>query len=639
MQTTQSIFAGQVPVESTFCDRRGDANLDGLDLAQSAVVTSQAKALVVVAGAGTGKTRAAIAWACDKIINGVNPGRIAMMTFTNRAAGEVKQRLIEKVGAAGNSVFCGTFHSFAARQMRANPSRIGVPANATIMDDKDSMSAVSICCRKVGIRHYRLREREHLASQNQCVRLTDRKGYCLDDIVGCIKFAIALRQEPGGYLRSLTGEHVFCSLYQEYLTFQRRKGFVDFDHMLLFLLEALQKDAIFRMTLGSQFTHALIDEVQDNNAQQFEMLSYIGSVQKVIIGDPNQLIYCFRGALPDGIARFSEEHPNRQIITLTTNYRSAPVVLAYVNKLTGNAANKFAMVATRASKGFVESFDVESSEDAVLRATAAIAREIKSGVPATEVAVIFRATTHPAVSLLEAKLAEAGVKYKKHGGNDKGGGLELGRFCSILRAAHNPRDMLALMRALHLVPLTTQEHVQDAIEQATKHGIEALQEPFSDMRDAVLRLRNGTHPLDLGLKSAFKLFRDYRIEAGEEGFEERIARVDDALATWLDEGFSLSQIIEAPTSATRGVWRTPEHICLTTIHSAKGLEWDSVHFFWGLPTEHRQMEDSDIEKLNLAYVATTRARDSLHVYRGKFASDAEYVSEDALESQVSWQTK
>jgi len=622
MSSLVTIIASQEPRPQEAPEESKPQHLIGLDSQQLHVAESSHKALVVLAGAGTGKTRAAVAWAQERLARGVSGERIALLTFTNRAAAEMRERLISMTGAIADGVFCGTFHSFAAWQMRMNASRLGLPSGTSIMDEKDVAHAIAICCNKFGIKHYRLREREHISGQSQTVRLHETKGYCLDDIVGAMKFALASCKPPGEYLKTLTKSEKFSELYDEYLRFQRTNGLIDFDHLLMFLWSALKRDMLYRMTIAAQFTHVLVDEVQDNNAQQFEILEHIGHTQRVIIGDLNQSIYGFRGALPTGVDSFTKKHPDCKIITLTKNYRSVPQIVEYVNStLVKDEAVK--MVPARKEKGDVHLFAIENTKEAVMRTVGSIRRSMEDGVKGHEISVIFRNTTHPAVRMIEEALEESGVRYQRQGGNEVATGVEMGMFHSIVKAAYNPRDVVSLMRALQMVPFATPAAVQLAVENYGLTGLSALEDPFTNLRDVLLRLRNRDFDFKSSLNAALRLFRKYRHMQSNTDFEARMAPVDASVAAWVKNGADLVQIATSPLMTRRMGWRVPEHVCLTTIHSAKGLEWENVHFFWDLPTEVPQVEDSASERRNLAYVATTRARDTLHIYSAGAGSPQE----------------
>ena len=543
------------------------ALLEGLNEAQREAVTSEAAPLVILAGAGSGKTRVLtrrIAYRC--VTESADPRHVVALTFTRKAAGELRSRL--RTLGLRDSIAAGTFHAVAYAQLRRSwaDRRITPP---TLLERKGQFLA----------------------------RLLGRgSGIKAIDVAGEIEWAKARLVAPGDYARESvaagrrppTDLHVLAQLYERYEQEKRNRRMVDFDDLLALCIRAIETDADFAATQRWQFGHLFVDEFQDVNPLQFRLLeAWRGDRRDLcVVGDPNQAIYAWNGAEPALITKLGTRIPGTATVTLERNYRSTPQIIATANRvLECAAAATLRLRATRPEGPIPRVTSHDTDVDEARAIARAIVRNHKPGAPWSHHAVLTR--TNAQAVLLAESVRAAGAPVRVRGQTPF---LQLPEVQEALRALQRVRggfrDAVGeLETRVGADPELDDDASDDASERDTEGGTLAL----SDAELA--RLRN--------LEELLRLANEYD--------------ADDRAPT--PAGFEswLNATVGADDGASGG-----DAVEVATFHAAKGLEWPVVHLAGlesGLvPIGHAQTNEQLAEERRLFYVAVTRAERELHLH-------------------------
>ncbi len=586
--------------------------LEDLDPEQREAVTYGEGPLLVVAGAGSGKTRVLtyrIAWLLAS--GRAKPHNILAVTFTNKAAREMAERVERLLGGSLAGGFVGTFHRFALGLLRQYPDRVGLPRRFAIADEDEQRRVVEQVLKELGIPAAELSPR---AARSAVSRLKNGSG----------------REHPRGDLVSAVFER-----YQERLA---RAGAVDFDDMLVFATKLLKEDPAVRASLRERFSYVLVDEFQDTNPVQMELLWHLAGPQPNLtaVGDEDQSIYRFRGAELSHILRFEHTYPHASILTLGNNYRSAkPILEAAAAVIAHNSQRRPKVLEAKSGDG--EPVRVLSASDDNEEASLVVAdirRERAAG--RTSLAVLFRinALSRP----FEAELVRWGIPYGVVGGVRFWDRAEIRDALAYLRLVVNPDDELAFLRVVNVpargLGAASLERVAEAArewgcsvpeasrrlpETLTPRAREALK-GFWKVVDEIGEMAYGPlSRLVATLVERSGLAAQY--DPGDEEDRARLANLDQlvsaaaeaehrglSLPAFLDEVALLS---DADSSAG------PQAVLLSTLHAAKGLEFDGVYVV-GLEEgllplvrgEETDLADEEEER-RLLYVGMTRARHKL----------------------------
>jgi DNA helicase-2/ATP-dependent DNA helicase PcrA len=531
------------------------ALVEDLNDAQRQAVMSEASPLCVLAGAGSGKTRVLarrVAWRIEQ--GTADAGHVLALTFTRKAAGELRSRLADF--GVRNQVAAGTFHGIAYGQLRQRWADLGARP-PTLLDRK-----VRVLARLVA----RTRAGERTA------------GSMLADLAGEIEWAKARMISPDGYAQAvvaagrrppLPGSEV-AGLYSRYEEEKRRQGLVDFDDLLMACADEMDRDSGFAAAQRWRFRHLFVDEFQDVNPAQFRLLqAWMGErLDLCVVGDPNQAIYSWNGADPSLLGHFSERFPTAEIVRLDHNYRSSPQVLTVAAAVLAQSRGATAglLRPTRADGPLptvTSLFDDVSEARAI---ASRLRRTRRPGMPWADMAVLTR--TNAQLVLLEEALRAARVPYRVTGGEAFLERPEVKQAVDELRAA--PVGMPFSVRVADL---------EDRCSGADHAGGQDDDDRRSHL-DALVRLGREYAAADQ--------------QASAEGF-----------AAWL-----------AATVRNEGAEDGADAVELTTFHRAKGLEWPVV-FLAGLerglvPIGHATTPEAQAEERRLLYVALTRAERQLH---------------------------
>lgn len=601
--------------------------LEGLNAAQLRAATHRAGPLLIVAGAGTGKTRTLAARVAHLVASNVPPDCILLLTFTRRAAAELLARAALAIGRAdlSSAVWGGTFHSVAHRLLRIYATAAGLPAEFTVLDPSDAADLLDVVRHRLGLDTNRAR--------------FPRKTVCWAIYTRCVNSNLPLEQV-------LAADHPWCAdraddlrrLFAAYVDEKHRRHLVDFDDLLLYWLELARSDEV-GPHLRRRFDHILVDEFQDTNPTQLGILEAMcGSSRNLtVVGDDAQSIYRFRGAVPDHMVRFPEIFPETTIVRLELNYRSVQPILDTANRIlaerpagTGYDRELRAHRPGGARPRLVPC-RTESAEAAFVANT--VLQHAESGIPLQRMAVLMRAADHSAD--LEIELAHRRIPFRKYGGLRF---LEIAHVkdvLAILRLVQNPRAEIAAFRVFQLLPGVGPATAASwwAAWCAAGHsptGLRLARAPESargelaGLADLLDELRRASPTPALAVARTREFYRPVcerihdRADARARDLEnlERIAAGYDNLSDFL------ADLVLDPPAAGGDLAGAPvsndDWLVLTTIHSAKGGEWDVVFLIHAadgcLPSDLATGSPEDIEEeRRLLYVAVTRARNFLYV--------------------------
>lgn len=595
--------------------------------------------LLIVAGAGTGKTTTLAHRVAHLIADGVNPARILLLTFTRRAAGEMVRRvdgilrqlnhLSEKRGArvgkySGKQLWGGTFHAVAARLLRMHGRSIGLEPEFTVHDRSDSEDLINV-----------LRTELDLASAETRF---PRKSTCIDIYSRCVNSRRSLQDV-------LTNSFPWCVQYADdlrrlFAAFVDRKehnAVLDYDDLLLFW-HGLLSDPAAGTAIRSRFDCVLVDEYQDTNLLQAEILQLLRPDGQgvTVVGDDAQSIYSFRAATVRNILDFPETYANTRVIPLEQNYRSTQPILDVTNEVIGQAQQRHEKkLWSEQTQGeppvLVHCQDEDEQTEFVI---SEILAHREKGVDLRKQAVLFRASQHSMT--LELELARRNIPFHKYGGLKFVETAHVKDLMAYMRLAENPRDFVSGVRVLLLLPGIGPKRTRDLMLLLNDAGGDfRVWEEFDPPAAAkdywakfveLMRNLNGPKLQDLPhqVHCVFEFYGDLL----QRKYDHADARLRDLeqleqLANrFPDRATFLTEITLDPPASTQDLAGPPtlddDYLVLSTIHSAKGLEWDAVYVLHAadgkIPSDMATKNEAEVEEeLRLFYVALTRAKNSLYV--------------------------
>jgi DNA helicase-2/ATP-dependent DNA helicase PcrA len=618
--------------------------LDDLNPAQRAAVefgaaaaTRGAKAgpLLVIAGAGSGKTNTLAHRVAHLIVGGADPQRILLLTFTKRAAAEMTRRAQAICGralkgAAGPTYagdlipWSGTFHAVSNRLLRLHAASIGLDPAFTVLDRSDAEDLMNMV-------------RDDIGFSRKTVRFP-RKGTCLAiyshvvntqrTIAETLEKAFPWCLEWGDELRHLFGA---------YAEAKQRQNVADYDDLLLHWFHMMADEAV-AATVRPRFDHVLVDEYQDTNALQAAILAGLkpDGTGLTVVGDDAQSIYSFRGATVRNILDFPKAFdPPAAIVTLEQNYRSSEPILAACNAVIGLSRERFTknLFSTRRSAQRPFLITAEDERAQVDYVVDRILTQREAGIVLKRQAVLFRAASHSA--LLELELARRNIPFVKFGGLKFLEAAHVKDLIAVLRWAENPRDAVAAFRVLQLLPGIGPGHARRATAHLAAGGFDlatlvrypapaSAAEDFPALCALLTGLRDSATAWEGQVAAVARWYQPHleriydeaRVRAGDLDQLEQIA------GGHVSRERFLSELTLDPPDATGANAGPPlldeDYLILSTIHSAKGQEWDAVFVINAadgcIPSDLGVGTPDQIEEeRRLLYVAMTRARHHLHV--------------------------
>lgn len=594
-----------------------------LNKQQLEAVFHDAGPALVVAGAGTGKTRTLVHRVARLVESGVDPSGILLLTFTRRSASQMISRASNILDDRCKSIKGGTFHFYCSQLLHRYADRIGYPNNFTIIDTADALEVIQF-----------VRTRLNLHKKNQRF---PNKNTLLSMISTCVNKHLDIRvvvneQYPQFAERMDDIENVFEG-YREY----KEKNFVmDFDDLLIKTKELLEQHEDIRIKTAAEHQHVMVDEYQDTNKLQAELTKLFSSVHGNVmaVGDDAQSIYSFRGADHQNIMEFPNMFPGTRIIKLEENYRSTPQVLNAANKLLEQASFKFDknLFSNNPEGELPALVKAPSEHDQSRFITQMILHLREQGIDLNEVAVLFRNGRDSFD--LEVELNRKNIPFVKYGGQKFTEAAHIKDVLAHVRVLVNPMDTIAWNRVLMLIEGIGPKTAQDLFE-----WIRLAQNPYQlNMADTVsksyMKQLEQLSKLLLTLKeeslsvaeTVAYIVEYYRLFC-EKRYDDYPKRLKDLeVFIQLAEGFrSLTVMLEdlaldpitASAIDTESRLKEESPLILSTIHSAKGLEWRHVFIIQCLdgiiPSAYSVEDESQLdEELRLLYVATTRAKEMLY---------------------------
>ena len=605
--------------------------LTGLNKEQQQAVQHTEGPLLILAGAGSGKTKVLTVRIAHLLAQGVNPYEILAITFTNKAAKEMKSRVEGLVGDVANCIWLSTFHSFCAKFLRFEiDSFLGYNSNFTIYDTSDSQAVIKGALKSLNL------DDKYYPVGAMIAAISDAKNQLL--------FASDFRKQARDFYQQKVAD-----VYEYYERELRKNNALDFDDLLLVAVKLLQSNAAVLDKYSHRFRYVMIDEYQDTNHAQYLLAKLLASHWKniAVVGDADQSIYAWRGADIQNILDFEKDYPNCTSIKLEQNYRSTKIILdaanAVIDNNEGRPEKNLWTDKTEGAK--IQHFTAQSEheEAAFIGDTIAKKHDIHD-VPYGDMAILYR--TNAQSRVLEEALIKRALPYTMVGGTKFYDRKEIKDVLAYLRVLYNPFDDLSLLRIINvpkrsigattvaklqeyarangtsLFMTLTQLHLIDSIKGKTKEKLEEfgiliftlvsemenrtvldILESILDRTGYLAQLEESTDPQDQAraenigeLLSVAKDFQDTNPSGTVEDFLEQVALVNDVDSFEQEEA----------------------KVTLMTLHAAKGLEFPIV-FLCGLeeglfPHSRTLMNPEEIEEeRRLAYVGITRAEKELYI--------------------------
>jgi len=580
---------------------------------------------LVVAGAGTGKTRTLTYRVARLIEQGIRPESILLLTFTRKASREMLRRASLLLDERTERVSGGTFHSFANMILRQYAGEIGYSSSFTILDQGDSEDVINILRTRAGLATKKKRfpkkqtlQRMYSASVNTLTPL---------DLVIAKDFPQFSEQIDE-----------IEQLAQAYVGYKRQNNVMDYDDLLVNLVTLLEKHEGIRTKLSDRYRHIMVDEYQDTNRLQARIVRQLAATHSnvMVVGDDSQSIYSFRGANFRNIMDFPKDFDGARVITLEENYRSTQPILDFTNEIIRMAAEKYSKTLfTRKESGMTPALIAMEGENTQSRFIAQHILELREeGVPLKEIAVLFRAGYHSFD--LEIELARSNIPYVKFGGLKLMETAHIKDMLAYLRIVENPKDIVSWTRVLLLcdgVGPVTAERVTDEII----GGLNPLRERADDRIRQLARGEEIPAMLDMlreiagrGVAPGDKVERllRYYTPVLKARYDDHPKRMKDLeMFQTIAERYSQLAImltdmaLEPPNESVEDLLpegHEDEYVTLSTIHSAKGLEWNSVFVMYlvdgrfPVSAAAEDMESMEEER-RLFYVACTRAKQRLYL--------------------------
>jgi DNA helicase-2/ATP-dependent DNA helicase PcrA len=585
-------------------------------------------AALVLAGAGSGKTRVItyrVAWLLD---HGIPPERILLLTFTNKAAREMVGRVELLLGVYPHGLWAGTFHSIANRILRSYGSNIGYGSNFSILDEEDANDLIKLCVKQLKIDS--TAKRFPSASVLKSIISYRRNA--------AITLQMVLERKHPHFLPLLADIVRVSDLYEQQ---KKEQQAMDFDDLLTILLRLLTEQPHIKEKLANQFAYILVDEFQDTNVVQADIVHALSSIHNNVlaVGDDAQSIYSFRAAEIRNILDFPRRYSEAKMFRLVTNYRSTPQILAVANSVIANNDNQFAkeLVAAVGNGDLPYLVPANSASQEAQFVVEQMTTLLNQGASYSSMAVLFRAAYHS--QQVEFELMKRGIPYEYRGGMKFFERAHVKDALAHLRVMQNVKDVMAWDRALMLQPglgLTTANKIGCMVARCNDIDEAMLATPTTGAKAGqgwegmrrIMKVMLTARPSIADMLRAFAGSDDYHayLENEYPNWQERLDDVEqlaafaeqyDDLAAFLDAVSLTADFgarVDDPSKPKRE--SDEDSVILSTIHQAKGLEWDTVFIInlseGGFPSGRAMDEEGGLEEeRRLFYVASTRARQKL----------------------------
>jgi DNA helicase II / ATP-dependent DNA helicase PcrA len=612
------------------------SHLDGLNPEQRRAVEHGAGAaasrpLLIIAGAGSGKTNTLAHRVAHLVVNGADPRRILLLTFSRRAAAEMSRR-VERIvgqvlGTSSGAVtdalsWAGTFHGIGARLLREHAVQVGLDPAFSIHDREDSADLMNLVRHELGFSAAKSR----FPAKGTCLAIYSRVVNAQAELEDVLKAAFPWCAMWPAELRELFGGYVEAKQHQNVL---------DYDDLLLYW-SAMVRDPAIAADLGGRFDHVLVDEYQDTNALQAAILLALKPTGEglTVVGDDAQSIYSFRAATVRNILDFPQHFsPAADIVTLDRNYRSTQPILSAANAVISEARERFTknLWSERLSSDRPQLVTVRDEADQARYVVERVLESRESGLPLKQQAVLFRTSSHSGP--LEIELTRRNIPFVKFGGLKFLDAAHIKDVLALLRWMENPRDRVAGFRVLQLLPGIGPASAGRVLDEmaAASAPLEVLagmpappraSESWAALQQLAEQLPQAGWPAEL---ERARLWYEPLLE---NAYDDALVRQQDLQQLQqIASGYPsrerfLTELTLDPPDATSDQAGVPlldeDYLILSTIHSAKGQEWKAVHVLnvvdGCIPSDLGTGSTHELEEeRRLLYVAMTRARDQLHL--------------------------
>ena len=594
-----------------------------LNAQQLAAVTAGEGPSLVIAGAGSGKTRTLVYRVAYLIDSGIDPSQILLLTFTRKSSQEMLDRAGELIGVRSERVRGGTFHSVANMLLRRYGRSIGLEPGFTILDRGDAEDLIALVRAQLGLNE----KDKRFPRKGTIAEMFSKSENTLRPLA---EIVVEEFDHFSDHLDALE------QLQRGYQASKRQRQLVDYDDLLVLLRRLVMEDEGVRRTISSLYRYILVDEYQDTNRLQADVVRHLASTHQnvMVVGDDAQSIYAFRGATFKNIMEFPSLFPGTTIYKLEENYRSTQPILNLANTIIEAATERYSKhLFTRKLDGPLPVLVEAAGENAQSRFIAQKILELREeGVPLGEMAVLFRSSFHSFD--LEIELSRHGLPFVKRGGVKFIETAHVKDLLAHMRVVANPLDAVSWHRVLMLVEGVGPKKAQDVMAALVKSD-----KPYLALREMTGRSGKGLKDLALTLESLAgsgelrpveqvnRIYEYYLpiLKTQYDDYPKRMRDLDH-LQT-IAEGYQevetfLSDLaLEPPDGSVAGVEATDrddERLVLSTIHSAKGLEWQCVFVIWivdgRFPSVYSFSEDEGLEEeRRLFYVSVTRAKRHLYL--------------------------
>jgi len=603
-------------------------NPDQRAAVEHGVADGDARPLLVIAGAGSGKTDTLAHRVAHLVMSGADPHRILLLTFSRRAAAEMErraERILNRASgtnASAGLIWSGTFHAIGARFLREYAERIGLDRSFTIHDREDAADLMNLVRHELDLS----RTESRFPTKGTCLSIYSRAVNAelpLEEVLGkafpwCANWAAELKK-----------------LFAAYVEAKQRQNVLDYDDLLLYWAHMLAEDA-FASEIGARLDHILIDEYQDTNRLQASILLALKPDGRglTVVGDDAQSIYSFRAATVRNILDFPGHFsPQARIVTLERNYRSTQPILAASNAVIALAAERFTknLWSQREASQRPLLVAVRDESDQARYVVARVLENREAGLPLKSQAVLFRTSHHS--DTLEFELTRRNIPFVKFGGLKFLEAAHVKDVLAALRFAENPRDRVAGFRVTQLVPgigPASAARILDRLAAPDPAAMLVTYAPpragaewksFAALFDSLFRRAAGWP----GELEAVRRWYEPHLERLHDDAAVRaadLAQLEQIAASYRSREQFLTDLTLDPPSATSDEAGAPlldeDYLILSTIHSAKGQEWKSVFVLNAvdgcIPSDLATGNADEIEEeRRLLYVAMTRAKDQLDV--------------------------
>lgn len=599
-----------------------EINIQVLNTAQLTAVTHGHGPILVVAGAGTGKTRTLVYRMAYLVQQGVTPESILLLTFTRRAAQEMMSRAGQLTNQSCRRVMGGTFHATANILLRQYGHHIDIGSHFTIIDRGDAEGIINLLKSSLGMAGAGKR--------------FPSKRVVLNLISGAVNKAATIEEMVyRDYIHLAEYIQDFQLIAEHYRQFKRDHGLMDYDDLLVFWRNLLLRSEQARAELSQRFSTILVDEYQDTNPLQAEIVQLLASHHHnvMVVGDDAQSIYSFRGADFYNIIRFPEHFPQTRTIKLEENYRSTAPILQLTNAIIARAEKKFAKTLFTSQEGGQRPHVVAAANEAAEARFVAdeLERRRQEGTGYADMAVLFRSGYHS--YKLEIELAARAIDFEKRGGLKLTESAHIKDLLSFFRILINPWDNLSWNRLLLQLEKVGPKTVQKILHTisgakdplaalAAYHPAPSWKGQFDRLNQTLLLLNQP----DLTPSAQFDLAMTYYQPVFERIYyddypkrQKELDQIKVLIAGYGDlQAFVDDTALDPPESGGEAYGgEEDQRVVLSTIHSAKGLEWDTV-FVIGVaegrfPHQHAAHGEQWEEERRLLYVAATRAKNMLYL--------------------------